>query len=269
MSPTLTTGMGRGKVPEMEELLYGCSPAEWWVWSYLLLLAERQGSSHVILPRPGEDLAAEKVMTRRHLKRILKALRAKFHLTHLLIPRSKSKRIEVLLPAAKIGGLNVRNARKDDITDPNKAGLGAQKSRISGLRTFPPPISAIIQDTLPHYVEPQAKLKEKLEKLLKLSKQGDLKGEIARLGFEERQELFFAVRQISRFEPKSRKLSQAAKLYAMVRLLQSGEAIDRPQAWVDNVARRAEREMRYEAQPYQEKVAANHPGRDQADYGAL
>jgi hypothetical protein len=244
MSPTLTTGAGRRKVPEMEELLFGLTPAEWWAWNYLIYLAQEQGSTHIILPRPGADPRAEKIMTRRHLKNILKALRAKFHLTNLIIPRSKSKRIEVLMPAAKIGVLNFRNVEKDEIKTPNKQGLGAQISAINGLGKSATPISAVIQATLPNYTPPQAKLKERLEKLLKLSKQGDLKGEIGSMSFEQQGKIFWTLRQVSRYEPKSKKLSQAARIYAMVRLLQSGEAIERPQAWVDQVARAAEREIK-------------------------
>ena len=72
-----------------EELLFGLTPQEGWVWNYLLFLAERQGSAHIILPRPGEDLRAESVFGRKHLKTILKALRSKRHLTNLIFPSFK------------------------------------------------------------------------------------------------------------------------------------------------------------------------------------
>jgi hypothetical protein len=253
----------------MEELLYGCSPAEFWVWNYLVLLAGRQGSGHVILPKPGEDQEAEKVMTRRHLKRVLKSLRAKFHLTNLLIPRSKSKRIEVLLPGNKIGGLNVRNPEKDDIQDPNKEALGARMSPITTLRTSATPISAVIQDTLAHCAPRQAKLNEVIERLLKLSKQGDLKGEIGSMSYEAQGQVLCELTRIVRVKPKGKNLSQGARLYATMRFMQESGSIDRPQAWIDNVARGAEREMNHGAQAYQEKVAAHHPQGDQAKARSL
>ncbi len=253
----------------MEELLFGLTPAEWWVWNYLIYLARKQGGLNVTLPRPGEDPRAEKVFCRKHLKNIIKSLKSKRHLTNIIIPRSKSKRIEVFLPASKVGELEFPNREKGYLEFPNKEGMGNSSSPITTLGKNTTPISAVIQDTLPHYTAPQAKLKERLEKLLKLSKQGDLKGEIKAMNMMEQTEVFRIMRQICRFEPRGKKLSKAARLYAMVRFAQSGEAIEKAQAWIDKVAREAEREMTYGAQAYPEKVAAHHPQGDQAKARAL
>lgn len=220
----------------MEELLFGLTPSEWWVWCYLIFLARKEGSTRVILPRPGGDPRAEKVFCRKHFKRILKSLRAKFYLTNLIIPRSKSKQIEVFLPASKIGDLEVPNIKKGYMEVPKKKGLGTRGSSITTLGTYPTPINDVIQATLPNCGPPKLKLKEKLESLLKL-KQGDLKGEIKQLEQKEITLMGMLVRQICRFEPRGRKLNEQVKLFGMIRFLQEGDAILKPQAWIDTVAR--------------------------------
>lgn len=222
----------------MEELLFGLTPSEWWAWCYLVFLAREQGGTHIILPRPGEDIRAEKVFCRKHFKRILKSLKAKFYLTHLIIPRSKSKRIEVFIPASKIGDLEVLNIKKGYMAMPKKTGLSSGESSINTLGTLQTHINEVIQATLPNYHLPKLKLKEKLESLLKL-KQGDLKGGIEKLNKGEIYLLGLMVRQICRFEPRGKKLSEQVRLFAAIRFLQEGDAILRPQAWIDTVARKA------------------------------
>jgi hypothetical protein len=228
----------------MEELLFGLTPAEFWVWNYLIYLARSQGGLNITLPRPGEDPKAEKVFCRKHLKNLLKSLKGKRRLTHLIIPRSKAKRIEIFLPASKVGELEFRNREKGYLEFPNKEALGNRGSPKEGLGNCGSPNLAVIQATLGNLGPSQAKLKEKLEKLLKELKQGDLKKMILSLSNREIFEVTGALRQLLRVHPKGKKLSEQAKIYAMVRLLQAGDGIEKPQAWVDNVARAAEKEMR-------------------------
>lgn len=225
-----------------DELLFGLTPAEWWTWCYLVKLAHEQGSYHVILPRPGEDGRAEKIFGRKHIKNMLKALKAKRHLTLIVIPRSKNKQIEVFLPASKIGELQFPNVEKGYLQFPNKGTLGNPSSAKTALGNCDSPISEVIQATFPDLPPAQAKLKSYLQELVKL-KQGDLKGEIKRLRPEVAQQILFMARQIAQVEPRSRKLSLQVRLFAVIRYIQEGQ-VDKPQAWVDNVARAEERKWK-------------------------
>ena len=112
MSPTATVKAGLGERPLSKELIFELTPAEFWAWNYLIYLARAQGNYHIILPRPGEDVQAEKVFSRKHQKRLLKALKAKLGFSYLLFPRSKTKHIEVVLPASRIGDLGVPNRER-------------------------------------------------------------------------------------------------------------------------------------------------------------
>jgi hypothetical protein len=226
----------------MEDLLFGLTPGEFWAWNYLVHLAQRQRSTHVILPRPGEDPGAEKIFSRKHLKRLIKALKTKRHLTHIIYPRSKSKQIEVFLPASKIGDIHVLNGEKGYSEVPNNEGRGARMSPITTLRTPMSPISREIQTTLPDYCNLKLELNTILKRLLKL-KQKELKTQLWTMGPQILVELGKALGRICRHEPKGRKLSIQAKIYAVIRFLQEGEAITRPQAWIDTVAREGQREM--------------------------
>jgi hypothetical protein len=232
--------MKRGLV--MEELLFGLTPSEFWVWNYLVYLVEVQRSCHIILPRPGEDLRAEKVFCRKHLKRILKSLRAKFHLTNLLIHRSKSKQIEVLVPASKIGDMGVPNVKEGCNGVSKNRGWGMPGSPIANLGTTMSPISEVITGLLPDLGPGKLKLKEVIEKIIEL-KQRDLKMAITSLGPRTVYELGRALEGLVRVKPKGKKLSIGARVFAMVRFLQSGADIEKPQAWIDNVARAVEREL--------------------------
>lgn len=226
----------------MEELLFGLTPAEWWAWSYLLLLAKRQGSSHVILPRPGADIEAEKIFSRKHIKNLLKSLKAKRHLTQVIIPRSKSQKIEVFLPASKIGELGFPNLEKGCLEFPNKGSLGNPSSAIKPLGNCSSSIEPDGQCTLAISPPHKLSLKEVINKLVKL-KQGDLKGELARMATQDLEVLIGGLEQIMRIRPKSQSLSLSARAFAMVRYLQNGEPI-KPQAWIDTVARQVDQELR-------------------------
>ena len=226
----------------MRELLFGLTPAEFWAWNYLIYLARQQGTYHIILPRPGADVEAEKVFGRKHLKRLLKALKVKRHLTNLLIHNSKARQIEVLLPAAKVGDLGVPNLDQRDRQVPNDPPRGTARSPINPLRTCGSSIGEVISGVLPPEEVAQAKLKEKLERLLKL-KQGCLKRELLDLTNKEVFQLGIVLRRLCKYLPKGKAISEPAKLYAMVRLIQAGETIESPQPWVDNVAREAQREL--------------------------
>ena len=225
----------------MEELLFGLTPAEFWVWNYLVLQARRQGSNHVILPKPGEDKLLEKVYSRKQVKNILKALKAKRTLTHIIIPRSKSKRIELFLPASKIGEISFPNREKGSINFRNKDERGCSVSLITGLGKSVSPINNDEQRTFPDSAPHKLKL-NKLEKLLK-QKQGSLKKELQSMAPKELVELSKCLKGLCRYEAKGKKLSIQAQVYAVVRFLQEGEAITKPQAWIDTVARQGQRDF--------------------------
>jgi hypothetical protein len=226
----------------MEKLLFGLTPAEWWALSYLVFLARQQGSTHVILPRPGEDLKAEAVFTRKHLRHLIKALRKKFHLTRVIFPRSKAARVEVFLPASLIENLGVPNAQQGCLGVPKKGGLGTARFPMSGLGTSSSPNESGSTAFLPNLVIPKLKLKETLEELLKL-KQKELTRALLTLPPLITRKLEDLLEGVSKFQPKSRKLSPQARVFAVVRFLQEGEAILKPQAWIDQVARAAEEQI--------------------------
>ena len=226
----------------MKELLFGLTSAEWWTWCYLVFLAEKQGSPHIILPRPGEDLEAEAHYTRKHLKNNLKALRSKRHLTNLIFPRSKNQQIEVLLPASKIGELQFPNVKKGLLEFPNNEARGNHSSPIKGLGNCGSPIEEAISTTLPEGTPSQAKLKDSLKKFIK-QKQGVLIGEIMRLRESEVSQLRQGLRSLCGIEAKGRSLSNHARLFATIRFLQEASSIEKPQAWITTVARRGQEAM--------------------------
>jgi hypothetical protein len=137
------------------------------------------------------------------------------------------------------------------------------------LGTSMSPINGVIQGTLPDMPPHKLKLKEKLEKLLKLKQRGLLE-EIGAMGPKELFDLSGMMSGICRFRPKGRKISERAKLFAMIRYQQEGWAIQKPQAWVDTVAREAERNWReHGAQRHQEAVANHYPEARAAAHGAF
>jgi hypothetical protein len=226
----------------MEGLLFGLTPAEFWVWHYLVLLTRRQGSTHIILPKPGEDRRLDSVYSRKHVKRILKALKAKRALTCIIIPRSKSKQIEIFLAPSKIGDTHVPNPEKGCMNVLNKSGKGAAMSPITALETSISAINNGDQRLFSNSALPKLELKEKLKELLK-QKQGQLKKELLGMGPRELVEVGKILQRVCRYEAKGKKLSIQAKVYAMVRFLQEGESINKPQAWLDTVARQGQRDF--------------------------
>lgn len=210
----------------------------------------------MILPGPGQDPKAEKVFCRKHVKNILKSLKAKRHLTRLIFPKSKNRQIEVFLPASKIGELQFPNGEKGCLEFPNKEGVRNRCSPIKTLRNSSSPINEGIQATLGISPPAQLELKERIKELLSY-KQGQLKKGLELMPPKELVEVGKALGRVCRYEPKAR-VSEQAKAYAVLRFLQEGEAITRPQAWLDQVARAREREI---------YGARNHP-QAVADHGA-
>lgn len=243
----------------MEELLFELTPAEWWVWNYLVLLARRQGSYHIILPRPGEDPRAEKTFCRKHLKNLLKSLKGKRRLTHLIIPRSKNKRIEVLIPASKIGELGFPNVEKGYLEFPKEEGLRNRGSPKATLGKFQTPIKEVITASLPSGGANQLSLREVIEKVLELS-QEDLGKTLKGLGWERLEEVKSWLSLLVTVRPKGKNLSQAARVFAMVRFMQSSKTIERPQAWIDSVARAAEKELWKEGESGKSGRSQSHGG---------
>ena len=211
MSPTTTTEAALGKGLGMEDLLFGLTPAEFWVWNYLVLQARRQQSNHVILPRPAEDKQLEKVYSRKHVKRILKALKAKRALTCIIIPRSKSKQIELFLPASKIGDIGGPNKEKGCTEVRKKEGIGASISPMGGLGTYTSPISGENERVFCNFAGNKLELKEAIKRLLK-QKQGALKMELQSMAPRELVELSKVLKGLCRYEPKGKKLSLQAKV---------------------------------------------------------
>ena len=56
-------------------------------------------------------------------------------------------------------------------------------------------------------------------------------------------ELSKRLKGLCRYEPKGKKLSIQAKVYAVIRFIQEGEGIMKRQAWIDTVARQGQRDF--------------------------
>lgn len=220
----------------MEEMLFKLTPAEWWTWCYLIYLARQQRDTHIILPRPGEDPKAEAVYSRKHLKRLLAALKAKWYLTQIIIPRSKAKRIEIFLPASKIRDMGVPNLRNGCKDVPNKEFLRTPRSAISSLGKPMSSIKDVILAILPETSPLQAKLKNSLKTFLELKPQKLLRDEIAKISEGEAYQLRGAIRQLCPHEPKGKRYGWKLKLFVIIRFLQEDQAIEKPQHWMNRVA---------------------------------
>ncbi len=218
----------------MEEQLFGLTPAEWWAWCYLILLAARQGSCAIKFPRPGDDPQAEATFTRKHLKRLLKSLKGHRLITLLEFPRSKNKQIEVLLAASKIGDMGVPNNKIGDLQVLNNNGLGTSSSPIKALGTNKTPINVDILNTLPEDGPLQAKLKTSLKAFLSL-KASDLRIAIACLTDGQSYRLRLSLVPLCNLEPQGRGYSERLKLFVVLRFLQES-GIQRPQHWMNRVA---------------------------------
>lgn len=219
----------------MEEMLFELTPAEWWTWCYLIYLARQQRSTHIILPRPGEDPKAETVYSRKHLKRLLAALKAKRYLTGIIIPRSKAKQIEIFLPASKIGDMSILNKKNGCPDVPNQEAFRTPMSAISPLGTPMSTIEEMISATLPENSTLQAKLKNSLKAFLKLKPQKLLRDAIAKISEQAAFQLTDMIRQICPKAPQGR-YNQKLKLFVIIRFLQEGLAIEKPQRWMNHVA---------------------------------
>lgn len=243
----------------MEKLLFGLTPSEFWALNYLVFLAQKQGSLQVILPAPGESPELEKVFSRRHLRRLLKSLRKNFILTKVIFPCRRGRSLMVFLPERLLGDMGVlkwpSTVERKDTQVPKQGSMGAPMSPNSGLRTCMSPVSEVITALLPDLGPGKLKLKEVIEKILEL-KQGDLKVELKGLGPRTLFEMERALGQVVKVRPRGEKLSIGARVFAMVRFLQSGGVIEKPQAWIDNVARAAERELWTDANAVSQRSSA-------------
>ncbi|MCX5888479.1 MAG: hypothetical protein NTY36_03400 [Deltaproteobacteria bacterium] len=226
----------------MEELLFGLTPAEWWAWCYLVLLAQKQGSTRIILPRPGEDSKAEKIFCRKHLKNLLKSLKAKRHLTNLIFPRTRNRQVEIFLPASMIGELGFLKEQKGVRQFSNNRERSNPSSPIKALGNHSSAIEEVISTTLPESSPAQAKLKDSLKTLVK-QKQGELIKQIMQLRESAISQMRQATRSLCGIEAKGQSLSNHARLYATIRFLQETGSIEKPQAWMTTVARRGQEAM--------------------------
>lgn len=223
----------------MERALFGLTPGEFWVLNYLILLGKEQGSNHIILPRPGEDPRAEAVYSRDRLKRLLKSLKSKRSLTNLLIPKTKNRQIEVFLPARFLGA---HTHPKEDLRvagAPKLRGLGAPAQDKSGLGAQTHPKEEAKTGTCGNFEAPKLSfIKLELEKLIKL-KQKNLNREIPEIEAGKLLRLRVFGEGIIGHQVRGR-VSEQAKLFAVIRFIQSEETIEKPGAWLATVARDAE-----------------------------
>ncbi len=244
----------------MENLLFGLTPGEWWVWSYLVHLAHKQGSTAITLPRPGEDAGLEARFSRRHLRNLLNGLKAKRTLTKLLIPRSKSNQIQVILPASLVGdpenaGLGKSSSpmpTEAELHFPNNGSLGKSSSPMSTLGKSSSPMLGPGEAGQPGESGGLGKCSSPMRprqlslKALVIKKAKALGLEITKLTAVEVAVLRGQAKKAPGYrEPRGRKLLEQAKLYAEVRFLQESteKTINRPQAWIDTVAREYQAEL--------------------------
>lgn len=205
-----------------------------------MLLARRQGSRHVILPGPGDDPKAESIYSRKHLKRLIRSIKAKFPI-QLIIPKGKFNRIEVILPSGDVGVPQWERGGHGytPITPEGYMGVPRSSVGVHGCT----PIKEIISEAWVILGHSQAKLKSYIQERLLKAKQRCLRGQILKLSEREKQLLRQRLRDLIGCEPKGRALSGEARCYAMLRFLQAADDVKRPQAWLDNVARQAERDF--------------------------
>lgn len=239
---------------DLKNLLFGLTPAEFWALNYIILLAKEQGSNRVILPRPGEDQRAEKIYSRSRLKRLIKSLKAKRHLTHLIIPTSKNRQIEIYLPAKLLNAYTHPNRDLRASHAPKQGGSAPPTHPKQTLSASTHANKSIITEPWTKSASP--KLSSSLLEIRKLIelKQGGLRGEIKKLSDQEAENLKRQTEAIIGREIRG-KQSPKAKLYAAIRFMQSDETIKKPGAWLATVARLFEQETaRAEKQPRQHKT---------------
>jgi hypothetical protein len=131
-----------------------------------------------------------------------------------------------------MGILNIKNGCPDV---PNKEAFRTPRSTISPLGTPMSRIEEMISATLPENSPPQAKLKNSLITFLKLKPQKLLRDAIAKISEREVFQLTDMISQIYPQAPQGR-YNQKLKLFVIIRFLQEGQAIERPQRWMNRVA---------------------------------
>jgi hypothetical protein len=230
-----------------EELIYGLTPGELWVWNYLLFLAKKQQSPHIILPKPGEDRRAEKIFCRRHFGRLLKSLKSKLSLTLLITLPSKSKRIEIIIPSSRIQDLHVPDTKKGALHVLDGTPMRTSMSSINTSRTSMSRITSILPDISPELMPSLAKLNLALESLVEL-KPPELRAAVFGLRASQASDFFYDLFRLVRCAPQGRKYSYAEKLYVMVRFLQDHGSISNPQNWMNRIAK-LEADQRFQMAP--------------------
>lgn len=221
-------------------MLFELTPAEWWVWSYLVLLAREQGDSHIVIPRPGEDPRLERRMCRKNFKRVLHVLRKKMGITRLVIPASKNHRLEVYLQVSLLGDENVPQNIQGYKNVPQKGVLGDEnipQNGVGGQKS--PPNGAGGARVCHNLTDLQAKLNSfKARK----AKQGEIMEMVLGLSEVEVRRCRGLMFQENKKSVRAR-VNEKAKLYAEVRYYLDHDMVRKPQAWLDTLAREAEVEM--------------------------
>ena len=83
---------------EFRDILFGLTPVQFWVLSYLVFLSKKQGKSKVTLPKPGEDKLTYKKISHKRLIRTVDELNDKRELLNIIVSKSGSQKIEIYLP---------------------------------------------------------------------------------------------------------------------------------------------------------------------------
>ena len=231
----------------MESLLNGLTPPEFWVWGWLSD-QYRQGKSEIIRIRRGNSPA---LYSRKQLTRILRSLDLKKFLVIDHLPKNQQQELVVLIDKKRCLDMGVQaegqecpgQGDQDASRGYARPSMSRQRVRGSGDGTKALGLAGTPMSGLECSASASARKDLKTKALVEEKDQRQLLKAICEASPGERVELQSALIRIAPMA-RGKKLSNAAVLYAAVRFLQDGAGARRPAAWVEEVAKRAERIIR-------------------------
>lgn len=244
----------------MEAILEELSPAEYWVWGWLSNQWLSKGSPLVEIGRKCRPA----FYSRRQLIRLIRGLEKKNYLMMDHAPKNQYQGLVVVIDPRKCLDTHVRATSNALTKKSGQTGVPGQEcqgngvlegvsgsalTRVSGRCEGGNPDESWPRGSCPDMgvkAPPQLSLSLRFKESLKAwteMGQGELMRRIKKLSREAMQEIKPEIMKLAPW-PRSGRVSEQAKLYAAVRYLQSGgQARKSPEAWVEGVARRAQRDL--------------------------
>ena len=231
----------------MESLLNALSAPEFWVWGWLSIMYRRE-LRDIIFIEQGEGPA---LYSRKQFTRILRSLEAKKFLVIDHLPGNQHQDLVVVIDKGRcldIGVPAMRHAcpgrgswggnKKSGGTSGSGQQMGESGEGTGALGPAGTPMSGQGCSA-----SASASKDLKIKALVEEKNQEQLLKAICEASPGQRVELQSALMRIAPMA-RGKKLSSAAVLYAAVRFLQDGGGTRKPAAWVEEVAKRAERIIR-------------------------